>query len=250
MSEFRIKNWSRFQHYKSGPHSEKIPEWIKLYRRLLEDIEWHNLADGDAKALVELWILASESGGSLPPLKTISFRLRRSEETLKSILARLTHWVESCLDGVYTESSLEREEEEKEIERADRPPPKRGSQIPEDWQPKSETLVFLKTKKGFQEERIQSELEQFRDHHRSKGSAFRDFDAAFRKWMAKALEFSALGSPPTTARRNGSGWYIKPDSDEYNAWMKYALKISDYSLQGRLKYNTGEIKVASRWPGK
>lgn len=55
---------------------------------------------------------------------------------------------------------------------------------------------------------------------------------------------------PSGVRKNGSGWYITKETEEYEAWVKYANRISDYSLLSRLKYGDGEIKVPSRWPGK
>ena len=71
METRKIRNWSRFQHFK-----DRRPPWIKLYRDLLDDQEWHAL-DGDAaKMLIMLWLLASEKGGEIPDNKTISFRLR------------------------------------------------------------------------------------------------------------------------------------------------------------------------------
>jgi len=117
-----IKNWCQFQHYKSGSHADKPPEWIKIYRRLLDDIEWHKLPGDEAKLLVNLWLLASENGGTLPKIDVIAFRLRIPEKQIKSMLGRLPHWIEDepvepssqRLDAVYTPSSLEEEEEEEE----------------------------------------------------------------------------------------------------------------------------------------
>jgi hypothetical protein len=109
-----IKNWVKFQHYQSGPHAKKHPDWIKLYRGLLDDIEWHNLDPLAAKTLVSLWLLASENGGTLPPLKTIAFRLRMPEKQIQSVLSHLPHWIDdTCLD---TPADLSRPEEEREKE--------------------------------------------------------------------------------------------------------------------------------------
>jgi hypothetical protein len=116
----RIKGWERFQHYKSGPHAEKPPEWIKLYPRLLNDLEWNKLSGDDAKALMGLWMLASEHGGALPCVEKIAFRLRLSEKQVKSMLSRLGHWIEDSsrdpLEPVYTASSLEEENKNKKEE--------------------------------------------------------------------------------------------------------------------------------------
>jgi hypothetical protein len=195
MNGYRVKDWEKFQHYKSGPHADKPPEWIKLYPKLMNDLEWHKLDGNDAKILVMLWMLASENGGALPSMEKIAFRLRLTEKAIKSVLLRLSHWIEvearDCLEAVYTASSLEEEENKKEIENgASAPSPKKGSQVPEGWEPSLETLELLRTKKGFPPGIIASELERFRDYHRSKGSVFKDFEAAFRNWMSNAREFA------------------------------------------------------------
>lgn len=44
---------------------------------------------------------------------------------------------------------------------------------------------------GVQHTRVEPETAKFLDHHRAKGSAFKDWDAAWRTWMRKAVEFSA-----------------------------------------------------------
>ena len=87
----KIKNWSEFQHFK-----DRTPPWIKLYRYLLDDPDWHSLSGDEAKTLIMLWLIASEDKdmeGQLPPLKNIAFRLRISEVKLKQELNKLSHWV-------------------------------------------------------------------------------------------------------------------------------------------------------------
>lgn len=88
---------------------------------------------------------------------------------------------------------------DKEIDRgAKAPSPKRASEVPEDWQPKPETISSLKAK-GHSDSVLVEQLERFRDHHRSKGNTFKDIDAAFKNWMAKSVEFARGGSPPKAA---------------------------------------------------
>lgn len=86
----RIKNWEKFQHFK-----DRKPPWIKLYRDLLDDKEWHRIS-GDAKGvLISLWLLASESGnGEVPDIDTISFRLRMPEQKIKTLITSLSHWLD------------------------------------------------------------------------------------------------------------------------------------------------------------
>lgn len=84
----RIKDWNKFQHFK-----DRKPPWIKLYRDILDDQEWHTLDPAAAKMLVMLWLLASEADGVLPPLNKIAFRLRLTEEKANALISKLSHWL-------------------------------------------------------------------------------------------------------------------------------------------------------------
>jgi hypothetical protein len=114
----RIKNWSKFQHFK-----DRRPVWIKLYRDLLDDMEWHRLDAEAAKALVLLWLIAADKDGELPDITTLAFRLRTSETTLKAHISSLSHWLISDDIGLISdvcqndilEKRRDREETEKNI---------------------------------------------------------------------------------------------------------------------------------------
>jgi len=84
----KIKNWSRFQHFK-----DRRPPWIKLYRDLLDDKDWHRLDPTAAKMLVSLWLLASENEGELPSVDDIAFRLRMDESKVRECLKHLDGWL-------------------------------------------------------------------------------------------------------------------------------------------------------------
>jgi len=115
----RIKNWDRFQHFK-----DRKPIWIKLYRDLLDDLNWHELDPKSAKALVMIWLIASEDLGTLPETKTLAFRLRMSEKETKEVVTRLSSWLEqddiNTISEGYQDDMLEKRREEtkkeKEIE--------------------------------------------------------------------------------------------------------------------------------------
>lgn len=86
-----IKNWKQFQHFK-----DRTPPWVKLYRDILDDPDWHSLSGDVAKTLVMLWVIASEDEtkqGLLPNIKKLAFRLRISEKSLQSIMSQLSHWL-------------------------------------------------------------------------------------------------------------------------------------------------------------
>ena len=87
----RIKGWSKFQHFK-----DRRPPWVKLYRDILEDPDWHDLDGECAKVLISLWLIASEDEeqkGGLPDTRKLAFRLRMTEAKLKQALTKLSHWL-------------------------------------------------------------------------------------------------------------------------------------------------------------
>jgi len=116
---YRIKNWEKFQHFK-----DRRPPWIKLYRDILDDLEWFKL-DSDSKAfLVELWLLASEDKdytGNIPAIEVISFRLRKPVEVINNLVSSISHWLErtdiETISKRYQDGSPETETEtERETE--------------------------------------------------------------------------------------------------------------------------------------
>ena len=89
---YRIKNFEKFQHFK-----DRSPPWIKLYRDILDDPDWHELDPEAAKVLVMLWLIASEDEtkqGNLPEMKKLAFRLRIEQKRLEKLCIKLSHWLE------------------------------------------------------------------------------------------------------------------------------------------------------------
>jgi hypothetical protein len=87
--KLRIKNWAKFQHFK-----DRRPPWVKLYRDILDDREWHRLNPSAAKVLVMLWLIASESDGYLPDSEELAFRLRIDESEVTTAISNLGQWLE------------------------------------------------------------------------------------------------------------------------------------------------------------
>jgi len=151
----RIKNWTKFQHFK-----DRRPPWVKLYRDILDDLEWHELDPLAAKVLVMLWLIASENDGRIPDNKTLAFRLRLTELKTKEIIIKLSHWLEqddiNTISEQYQGDRPERETEtetKKEVKREIATivacPPDVDQQIWDDWRqlrkakkaPVTETVV-------------------------------------------------------------------------------------------------------------
>jgi hypothetical protein len=108
----RIKNWTKFQHFK-----DRRPPWVKLYRDILDDLEWHELDPLAAKVLVMLWLIASENDGRIPDNKTLAFRLRLTELKTKEIIIKLSHWLEhDDINAISEQHQCDRPERETETE--------------------------------------------------------------------------------------------------------------------------------------
>lgn len=82
--KYRITNFRKFQNF----HDRK-PPWIKLYRDLLDNMDWFMLSPISSKSLINLWLLASESFGNLPDDFEIGFRLRLNQKELDLVIKEL-----------------------------------------------------------------------------------------------------------------------------------------------------------------
>lgn len=134
---------------------------MKLYRDILDDLEWHELDPLAAKVLVMLWLIASENEGRIPDNKTLAFRLRLTELKTKEIIIKLSHWLEQDdtnkiskgyqvdLPERETETELETETKREKNATSVACPPDVDQQIWDDWKqlrkakkaPVTETVV-------------------------------------------------------------------------------------------------------------
>ena len=114
----RIKDWEKFQHYKNKVQGASLP-WIKLYRALLDDPEWHDLDGEAAKTLMMLWLVASEHDGQLPDAKRLAFRMRIPEQKLSSMISKLSHWLyddsRATLEPTYAEGAQEEDKSKRRL---------------------------------------------------------------------------------------------------------------------------------------
>lgn len=61
MEYLKVKNWTKFQHYK-----HRSPPWIKLHRSLLSDYAFSCLQDASKAHLILIWLYASNHDGAVP----------------------------------------------------------------------------------------------------------------------------------------------------------------------------------------
>lgn len=80
------------------------------------------------------------------------------------------------------------QQRDKEEQANNNPPPKRGSKLPEGWQPvlteRSQRIV-----NAWPAGKLERELSKFRNHAADKGRTSKDWQAAFRKWIDNADEW-------------------------------------------------------------
>lgn len=184
----KIKNWERFQHFK-----DRRPLWVKLYRDLLDDIEWHSLEPAAAKLLVSLWLLASEDDGDLPEIEVIAFRLRITKTVVESTITKLSHWLimdnnnltSTCYQDDNPHALAERREEKREKRVS-----KRAHTLPDDFE-LSESSLDYSRKNGL----AAGELDSFKNWHTAKGTVYKDWQAAWRTWCDKAVSYGRAGKP-------------------------------------------------------
>lgn len=194
----RIKNWSKFQHFK-----DRRPPWVKLYRDILDDIEWHELDPLSAKILVMLWLIASEDLGSLPDIKTIAFRLRISEKQVSESISRLSHWLDhSDIDLIseqYQDDRLEKEKEteieiykEKEKEKKTH----RGTRLPADSVLSDEWSLFCRQERpDLTPAEVFLEFKDYWVAQPGQKGVKTDWDATWRNWVRRQ-----------NAKKKGSVW--------------------------------------------
>jgi hypothetical protein len=185
----KVKDWNKFQHFK-----DRKPPWIKLYRDLLDDLEWHELDPLAAKALVAIWLIASENDGELPEMKKLAFRLRVTEKQAISIVSQLDHWLIqddiNLISDCYQSDSLEIEKEtyrketetKKETEKRERTP--RATRLSQDWQPSNSDLDYAR-ELGWTDKQVRDTAQDFSDYWMAKsgqGATKVDWSATWRRW--------------------------------------------------------------------
>ena len=116
MTRYRVKNWGKFQHYKT-----RRPPWIKLHRQLLDDCLFIQLPVASRALAPLLWLLASESddGEFDGSPEAVSFRLRITTKEAADGLKHLEtggyierlHDASTALAGCKQETRLETETE-------------------------------------------------------------------------------------------------------------------------------------------
>lgn len=79
-------------------------------------------------------------------------------------------------------------------------PMRRKSLVPRDWRPSEENRADA-INAGLTEREIETEAQKFIDGSHSQGRLYRDFDAAWRNWCRKAVEWRPAVKAPDPPKR-------------------------------------------------
>ncbi|MBF6189512.1 hypothetical protein IU482_30330 [Nocardia farcinica] len=102
--------------------------------------------------------------------------------------------------------------------------------LPDDWKP-NDTHNRICQELGLSTEQARMELENFRDHARSRGSRYRDWDAAFRTWLRNTTKFDRKPRRRPDAVAAAEKLKHNPDPDALRrAWPSQAAQAADASI--------------------
>ena len=116
------------------------------------------------------------------PDETVSQRESRRAHTGRTTSARRAHDVGTA--SAHVDGEVKGSEGDGEGESRGKPAT-RAAAIKDSWRPNQSHIDFCALN-GLDPN---GEGVQFRDHHRAKGSTMKDWDAAFRNWLRKAVEY-------------------------------------------------------------
>lgn len=125
---------------------------------------------------------------------------------------------------------------------------KKGTRLPEDWQPNPD-LIATATKLGLSAVQFDREIEKFRDYWASRAGSQGvklDWDATARNWMRSAAERINPPAKATTAAPAipASGVWIKRGSPQWQAWTAHKGREPYFTAHGG---NEGAF-FRTEWP--
>jgi len=227
----KIRNWAKFQHFK-----DRSPPWVKLYRDLLDDPDWHDLDGDTAKVLIHLWLIASEDkdqNGSLPDIRRLSFRLRLTESKTKQALTKLSHWlIQDDInlistryqdDAPETETETETEaEKETETKTEAEAKTQRGTRLPADCILTTEWSDFCKQQRP---DLVAGKVfDEFRDYwiaQPGQKGVKANWGATWRNWVRNQRSITSYKTATERRQENND-----------KAWAEFLGEQTDRVIEG------------------
>jgi hypothetical protein len=101
------------------------------------------------------------------------------------------------------------------IESAKPPRQKKASSLPEDFSPTETGIAYAVTRRLS----LETELASFRNWHQAKGTTMKDWQAAWRTWCDKAVEFGRAG------QQGGGGARASPAANSRDEGRRKVLEV-------------------------
>lgn len=199
-----VRKWAEWQTYRSDRGK---PPWIKVYRRLLQDLDWSSLTDAEKGQLVSIWILAADRDGYIPDepdalQRVLGLETPPNLSRFKDLEFLVPVGRQPNVNVTSTRRQHDAPEEGKRKGSKDNTPPvspptgggaprgKRGQRLPDDFTLTDERLTVA-TEIGLSANQARFEFDKFTDHWRaSSGQNARklDWEATWRNWCRRSLE--------------------------------------------------------------
>jgi hypothetical protein len=200
---YRVRNWDRFQHYKS-----RNPPWIKLHFEILSSADWVMLDDNSKLLAIACMLIASRNEGCVPNNPEYVKRVAYLNKTPKfkplidcgflEILQADASIRVPLQAGARPEEETEAEAYSEEVEEKERT---QGTRLQDNWALPPDFREFA-SKEGMRHDDIEREAENFKDYWVSvvgQRGIKRNWIATWRNWIRRRDQFNGAGSQ----RRNG-----------------------------------------------
>ena len=181
VSEFTVKNWRQFQHYR-----DRNPPWIKLHFALLSSRDWVTLDDSSRVLAIACMLIASRNEGRVPAdpeyIQRVAY-LKKPPDFKPLIRCGFLESASDCKQMLAT--ARPETETETETEPASKKPRKPAKTLIPDAFVLTDSLSAYVTKK-IPDASPTAMFEQFCGQARQKGWENIDWDQAFQTYVRNA----------------------------------------------------------------
>jgi len=177
MEYLKIKNWDRWQSYRSDRGQ---PPWIKVHRCVMRNPEWVALSDAERGQLISIWLLAADNNGLIPSSPELIKKLCFMSSTLN-----LSKFIE--LDFI-CQSDVKTTPEGRQL---DPPEKSRIDKNREDKKEKYSEYVFLtkdeyiKLIEKYSKVTVDNKIEDLNNYIGSKGKKYKSHYHTILSWLRK-----------------------------------------------------------------
>ncbi len=241
MKLLKVKNFSQFQHYK-----DRNPPWIKLYTAITDDYLFSSLPDATKGHLMLIWLLASKTGNAIPhDARWVQQRIGASEKVRLDLLIQngflipyenvsdckqdasnviadrkqdatddSEYGLSDCKQDASPRALARGEQSRGETEKSRENPLVFPHAVswPESFILTEDLRAYALRKHVLNPEEV---FEHFENHHRAKGSRFKDWNRAWYTWVQNQYRFQG-GKRVASTAGNGQRPKTFREIDEEN----------------------------------